>query len=329
MRIVVWVPVPMYKKAILDRIGGASGVELIVIDDPKELGPVLDGAEGMISGGASKYTAEVAATIQERGTSLRWFQTVAAGNDGLATHGIRAGVTVTGSGGHNAPVVAEHAVALLLSIAHAVPDFVAYKGRHTWGGDFRQRYKSLYGQTATVLGFGHIGVEIAKRLKGFQIRVLSVTRSGSSHELADESFSTKELHAALAKSDAVMLALPLTDESRHIVNESALAAMRRSAYLVNVGRGGLIDQRALAASLSSGGIAGAAVDVTDPEPLPADDPLWDAPNLIISPHCGGGGSTLSPQRLADTVERNLQRFVAGKALENVLTFPTSPGASRE
>lgn len=327
MRIVVWVPVPFYKKAILERIGGTAGVELLVIDDPKDLGPVLDGAAGMISGGASKYTAEVAATIQERGTSLRWFQTVAAGNDGLMKYGIRSGVTVTGSGGHNAPVVAEHAVALLLSIAHAVPDFVAYKGRHTWGGDFRQRYKSLYGQTVTVLGFGHIGVEIAKRLKGFQIRVLSVTRSGSPHELADESFSTKNFHAALAKSDALILALPLTEESRHIVNASALAAMRRSAYVVNVGRGGLIDQKALAASLSSGGIAGAAVDVTDPEPLPADDPFWDAPNLIISPHCGGGGSTLSPQRLAETVQRNLERFVTGLPLENILSFPTSAGGA--
>lgn len=318
MRIVVWVPVAIYRNAILPALSDTPGADLVVVDDPRELPAALAGATGMISAGASKYTAEVAEIIRTQGSSLRWFQTVAAGNDGLAKHGIRDGITVTGSGGHSAPVVAEHAVALLLAIAHAVPDFVSNKSSHLWGGDFRRRFRSLYGQTATVLGFGHIGKEIARRLKAFDIRVLSVTRSGVPHELADEAFSTRNLGTALARSDAVLLSLPLTRETRHIMGTAELAMLRSSAYLVNVGRGGLVDQSALASALRDGRLAGAALDVTEPEPLPPGDPLWDTPNLIISPHCGGAGSPESPRRLAATVRRNLESFIAGRALAHVL-----------
>jgi phosphoglycerate dehydrogenase-like enzyme len=325
MRIVVWIPIPAYKNAILGKIADVAGAELVVVDDPANLGAALDGAEGIISAGASKYTAAVAETIRSHGTSLRWFQSTAAGNDGFMKYGVPAGITVTGSGGHNAPVVAEHAVTLLLAIAHTMPDLVANKSRHLWGGDFRQRYRSLYGRTATLLGFGHIGVEIARRLRAFQIRIQSVTRSGAAHELADQAFSVSELKTALAQSDALLVAVPLNADTRHIVGAAELAAMRSSAYVVNVGRGGLIDQPALAAALREGRIAGAALDVTDPEPLPADDPFWDVPNLIISPHVGGAGSALSPQRLADTVRRNLESFIAGQPLQNVLTFPAPRG----
>jgi phosphoglycerate dehydrogenase-like enzyme len=321
MRIVVWIPILAYKNAILGKIRDVAGAELVVVDDPADLAAALAGAEGIISAGASKYTATVAETIRSHGTSLRWFQSTAAGNDGFMKYGVPAGITVTGSGGHSAPIVAEHAVTLLLAIAHTVPDLIANQARHVWGGDFRQRYRSLYGQTATLLGFGHIGAEIARRLRAFQIRVQSVTRSGSPHELADQSFEVSELETALAQSDALLLALPLTEQTRHIVGAAQLAALRPSAYVVNVGRGGLIDQRALAAALRDGRIAGAALDVTDPEPLPAEDPFWDVPNLIISPHVGGAGSALSAQRLAATVRRNLESFIAGKPLENVLTFP--------
>src|SRR3954462_12487869 len=115
MRIVVWIPVEAYKRAVLEQVSSTPGAELVVIDGPAQLATALEGAQGMISGGASKYTAEVADIIRAKGTSLRWFQTVAAGNDGLAQHGIRAGITVTGTAGHSAPVVAEHAMALLLA----------------------------------------------------------------------------------------------------------------------------------------------------------------------------------------------------------------------
>jgi phosphoglycerate dehydrogenase-like enzyme len=318
MRIVVWIPVPIYKSAILAEITRVDGAELIVIDDPQELPAALAGAQGMISAGASKYTADVAATIRNHGTSLRWFQTVAAGNDGLAQHGIPAGVTVTGSGGHSAPVVAEHALALLLSIAHCAHDFVAYKNAHTWGGDFRQRYRSLYRKTVAVLGFGNIGVEIARRLMAFDIRVLSVTRAGLPHEAAAEAHKIGALHAVIAQSDALILSLPLTAATRHIIGAAQFSAFRPGAYLVNVGRGGLVDQSALGAALREGRLAGAAIDVTDPEPLPADNPLWDAPNLIISPHCGGAGSSESPKRLATVVRGNLENFLAGRSLNHIL-----------
>lgn len=327
MRIVVWIPVELYRKAVLERICATPGAELVVIDHPGQLPEALQGAEGMISAGASKYTAEVAELIRAHGTSLRWFQSVAAGNDGLIQHGIRAGVTVTGTGGHSAPAVAEHALALLLAIAHAVPDFVSNKAKHLWGGAFRQRYRSLYGKTAVVLGMGNIGAEIARRLHAFGIRVLGVTRTGDPHPAADRTFASRELVRVIPEADAVILAVPLTRETRGIIGAAALAAFRPSAYLVNVSRGALVDQTALAAALREGRIGGAAIDVTDPEPLPADDPLWDAPNLIISPHCGGAGSSESLERLAEAVDANLQSFIAGRELRNVLDISArrSPG----
>jgi phosphoglycerate dehydrogenase-like enzyme len=326
MRTVIWIPIEMYRKAILEQITGLPGAELFVVEDLKDLPAALAGAEVMISTGASKYTAAVAEVIRTQGTSLRWFQSVAAGNDGLMQHGMRRGVVVTGSGGHSAPVVAEHALTLLLSIAHAMPDLVVNKSRHVWGGEFKPRFKSLYGKTAVVIGLGNIGVEISRRLRAFGIGVIGVTRSGAPHEAADEVFATKDLRAALAKADAVLLSVPLTPETQHIIGAGELAALRPSSYVVNVSRGGLIDQAALLAALREGRIAGAAVDVTDPEPLPAGDPLWEAPNLIISPHCGGAGSTESPKRLAATVRRNLESFIAGGPLAHILTLETRAAA---
>lgn len=320
VRVVVYIHVPMYREAILARIGGTPGIELTVVDNLDDLEAALPGAEAIISAGASIYTARMAEIVRRCGTSLRWFQTVAAGNDGMTDHGVPGHITVTGSGGHNAPIVAEAALALLLSIAHIMPDFVAAKAEHRWGRKPDHRYTSLYGKTACVVGFGNIGQEIARRLKAFDLKVLSVTRSGAAHGLADQAYPVTDLKTAISLADAVILSVPLSPQTHHLIGAAELAAFKPSAYLVNIARGGLVDQAALIAALRENRIAGAALDVADPEPLPADHPLWDAPHLIISPHCGGAGSTESPKRLAATVQENLESFLAGRPLKNVLDF---------
>jgi phosphoglycerate dehydrogenase-like enzyme len=310
MKIVVWVHVPAYREAVLKRIGGVPGVQLLVVEKAEEVHSALEGAEGFISNGASTYTPELERSIREN-TTLRWFQSVSAGNDNLEKLGIRDGVVVTGSGGHSGPIVAEHAVALLLSIAHAIPDWERGRFAKVWKLPRTGSYRSLYRGTAVVVGLGHIGSEIARRVKAFEMTVLGVSRSGGGGPDVDEAYSISDLDKALARADAVLIAAPLTADTKGLFNRDRLEACKRGAFLVNVARGGLIDQPALIEALESGHLGGAAIDVTDPEPLPAGDPLWEAPNLIITPHVAGSGSKESLRRLGDTVAANLNAFMNG------------------
>jgi len=319
MRIVVWIPVEPYRDAVVPALADVEGVDLVVIDDPARLPEVLPGAAAMISSGASKYSAETARLLSET-PSLRWFQTVAAGNEGFESHGVPAHVTVTSSGGHSAPVVAEHAMALLLAISHCMPDFIAARSTHDWSRAFAPRFRSMFGKTAVVVGLGRIGQEIARRARAFDMKVIGVTRSGNPHAAVDACYPASRIAEALARADAILLAAPLTAETEKLIGRAEFAAMKPDAYLVNIARGKLIDQDALRDALSGRTIAGAAIDVTYPEPLPADDPLWTAPNLILSPHTAGGGSAESPRRLAAAVRENLERFRAGKPLLHILNY---------
>lgn len=319
MKIVLWIHVPSYRAGILERIADTPGIDLVVANSDAEARAALDGADGFISAGASLYTPEMERTIREN-KSLRWFQSVSAGNDNMEALGIRDGIAVTGSEGHSGPVVAEHAVALLLSIAHAIPDWERARTAKVWKMPRTGTYKSLYGGTAVLVGLGNIGGEIARRLKGLGMTVIGVTRSGSGGPDIDEAVKTGDLHGALARADAVVVAAPLTAETRGLLDAGAFAACKPGAYVVNIARGGLIDQPALIDALQSGHLGGAAIDVTTPEPLPPEDPLWDAPNLILVPHVGGSGSTESPRRLGATVKRNLDAFIAGEPFAKLLPY---------
>jgi len=320
MRVVVWIPLEPYKNAVVPVVEQVPGAEIVVIDDPARLPEVLPGAAGLITSGASRYTADVAAAIRDHGTNLRWIQTVAAGNEGFVANGVPSSITVTSSGGHSAPVVAEHAMALLLALTHCVPDFVRNTAAGSWNREFAPRFRSMFRKTAVVLGLGNVGIQIANRARAFDMRVLGVTRSGAPHEAVDEIFPVTALGEALSQADAILIALPMKPDTRHVLDADAFKRMKAGTYIVNVARGGIIDQVALRSALESGQVAGAALDVTDPEPLPTGDPLWNAPNLIISPHTAGGGSSESPARLASAVRENLRRLIAGEQLLNILPF---------
>lgn len=320
MRVVVWIPVDIYKNAVLPAVQDVEGVEIAVVDDASQLSAALDGASGIISAGASKYTADVARIVAGRGQGLRWFQTVAAGNDGFVSHGVPGHVQVTGTGGHSAPVVAEHAMALLLALSHCVPEQLSNMAERKWDKSFRPRYRSMFGRTAVVVGMGNIGREIADRAKAFGMTVIGANRDGRDHSSCDRCVKITDIAQVVGEADAVLVALALNPDTRHVIDDEVLGAMKPSAFLVNIARGGLVDQDALAAALSNGTIAGAGLDVTDPEPFPDGHPFWSTPNLIISPHMGGGGSEESPRRLAAAVRANLERFRDGRPLENLLPF---------
>jgi len=180
--------------------------------------------------------------------------------------------------------------------------------------------RTFAGSTVGIVGLGSIGVAVAKLLRPFRVRVLGMKRSarpGDTHEHADQLFGTGALHEMLAQCDAVVVAAPATDETRHLIDAAALAALPEHAFLVNVARGSLVDEAALADALESGRLAGAALDVFDHEPLPPESPVWDLPNVYVSAH-----SSVSVDRYMDDVfdrfEANLARYLAGEPLEAVV-----------
>jgi phosphoglycerate dehydrogenase-like enzyme len=252
------------------------------------------------------------------GSPLRWMHFVSAGREGFEAAGLPAGVTITYAAGAVAPTVAEHAMALLLALARRVPEMVMQGAAQRWDRGLAMRAVSLEGGTLAVIGTGHIGVGIARRARGFGMHTVGLSRRGLPAEAFDESLPLSALHAVLARADAVAVAIALAPETRRLLGPAEFAACKRGALLVNVARGGVIDQPALVEALRSGQLGGAGLDVTDPEPLPASDPLWTASNVLIAPHFGGSGSAASIARLADGVVSNLRRLMSGQPLADVV-----------
>jgi phosphoglycerate dehydrogenase-like enzyme len=237
---------------------------------------------------------------------VRWFQFLSAGREQLTGAGLPARIEVFGPGSALAPAVAEHAFALALACYRGIPHAARH---HGWDFDLRPRLRAMEGDTALIVGLGAIGRDIARRAKAFGMRVEAVTRTPSPSEDCDRVERLDALNDLLPEAGIVFLTLALAPETRQIFGPSQFAAMRQDAFLVNVARGGLVDQSALAAALESGHLAVAGLDVTDPEPLPDDHPLWRAPNLIVTPHIAAIASWRSEERLAETVSRNISAIV--------------------
>ena len=268
------------------------------------------------------YDAELVALLERHAPRLRWVQLPTMGYDPVELHGVPPGVVVTSAGDAYAPTVSEHAVAMLLALVRRIPEAVRNAATGTWDQTNAIRIGTLNGATVAVIGFGNIGRAVAERLRGFGARVVAVTRSGRPDPLADEAAGSEQMHEVLARSDAVVLAVPLNAQTRHLIDARALAAMPPHALVINVARGGVIDHDALREALSAGRIGGAGLDVTDPEPLPPDDALWTMPNVLITPHVAGYGGDVAPRRILALVARNLQHFLAGEPLESIV--PVEP-----
>jgi phosphoglycerate dehydrogenase-like enzyme len=240
--------------------------------------------------------------------SLEVVQTLTAGVDNIAAR-IPDGVTLcSGRGIHDAST-AELAVALTLASLRGIPEFVRAQERQEWTFQWRP---ALADKQVLVVGHGAIGAAIEARLAPFEVEIVRVARSAR-----DGVHAIGELPSLLPGADVVILCLPLTDASRGLVDAAFLARMRRGALLVNVARGAIVVTEDLVAALHAGQVH-AAIDVTDPEPLPADSPLWSAPGLLISPHVGGASSAMWP-RAHRLVREQLHRYAAGEPLLNVVS----------
>jgi phosphoglycerate dehydrogenase-like enzyme len=239
---------------------------------------------------------------------LKVVQTVTAGVDHVRPH-VPSGVQLCNGRGIHDASTAELAVGLALASLRGIPGFVRAQDRGVWRPVLA---RSLADRTVLILGYGAIGAAIEARLDGFEAEVLRVARRAREgvHGLAD-------LGRLLPLADVVIVIVPMTEETRGMVDRQFLAQMRDDALLVNVARGPVVDTDALVEALHSGRIR-AALDVTDPEPLPDGHPLWSAPNLLVSPHVGGASSAMWP-RAHRLVRAQLERFAAGEPLANVMT----------
>jgi phosphoglycerate dehydrogenase-like enzyme len=265
------------------------------------------------------YTEKVAATVRNASPNLRWIQLLTAGYDHAKRLGVPKHVTLCNAGHAFAPAVAMHAVALLLAVQRRIPIVLANQQRHAWDRAFTSQLTTPASSTVAVIGFGPIGREIGRLLRALGARVIAVTRRGLPDQDAEEVVAVANLHSVLARADAMVIAAPYDESTRHLFDDRAFAACKKNAILVNIARGGIVDSRALEAALRNATISGAGIDVTDPEPLPSDDPLWEAPNLIITPHCAGACGPIAGERLADLASDNLQRFMDGRPLLHVVT----------
>lgn len=205
---------------------------------------------------------------------------------------------------------------LLLALVRRLPCYGEGRARRTWERDIPLPLTTLEDSHVVILGYGGIGREIARRLKAFGSRVTVVARSERHDDVADRIVASARFHDALGEADALIIAAALTAETKGMVDARALASLRRGSLLVNIARGGVVDSMALVDALSSGHLYGAGLDVTDPEPLPSDHPLWNCPNFIVTPHVAAFGSAAVRRRFSELLKDNVMRFQQGKRLQH-------------
>lgn len=245
-------------------------------------------------------------------TNTQWFHSMSAGVDSpVFSTFLDRGARLTTSSGASAPAIAGTVMLYLLALSRNLPDWVRAQAAHEWSP---RPFRDLDGQRLVVVGYGPIGQEVVRLATAFGM-VPTILRRAARGDEPCPVRPLEELADTARDADAVVVALPLAATTRGIVSADVIAAMPPSAVFVNVGRGELVDQHALTAALASGALAGAGLDVFDPEPLPPDDPLWDLPNVIISPHTSGA-SDGTTARVAEIFLDNLDRFVRGAPLRN-------------
>jgi phosphoglycerate dehydrogenase-like enzyme len=248
-----------------------------------------------------------------RARRLRFIQISGAGVDAvLPAPDLPAAVRIANARGIHEPEMSEFTLALILALAKRIPQALERQRSRTW-----EMYgpRPLAERTVGILGLGAIGLAVARRCKALGMRVIGTRRSAQPLPDVDAVFGAQDTHRVLSESDVVVVVLPLTPETRGLLDAEALAKVKPRALLVNVARGGIVDEVALAKALEEGRLAGAALDVFKTEPLPTSSPLWSVPNLIVTPHLAGLSKDYM-LRLAAIFLENIQRLERGEPLLN-------------
>ena len=248
---------------------------------------------------------------------LEWMHVFNAGMDHpIFARLLERGIRLTNSPGAGAEPIAQSVIAALLVFARGVLGWIDAQRRHAWEPRHRDAPPDLRGQTLLVIGLGAIGSEVARLARALGLRTIGVRRSPArAGDPVDELHPPSRLADLLPRADWVVLACPLTEETRRIIGKGELELLRPGAHLLNVGRGELVDETALVEALRSGRLGGAYLDVFEEEPLPPGSPLWDLPNLLLSPHDAAAAQG-NRRRQAEAFLRNLVHFGRGEPLEN-------------
>ncbi len=267
---------------------------------------------------------------------LRWVQVDSAGVNTLYNTPLwKSDIPITSANGVHAVQIAEYVLTMLLAHAHHLPLASRLQQRAEWAsGKPLEAFVSpeIRGKTLGVVGYGAIGRQVARLAVACGMHVLATKRRGypatfdgwspvgtgdPDGRIPERFYDLDELHLLLPECDAIVLALPLSKQTQFLIGQAELSAMRPHAFLINIGRGALIDQNALIAALQAQRLGGVALDVTDPEPLPADSPLWTMENVIITPHIAGLSAHYN-DRMVDLFSENVRRYLSGEPLLNLV-----------
>ncbi len=266
------------------------------------------------------YFGGIPEKLAARSPDLKWAQYVGTGVEGLFKAGlVDAHFAVTNASGTNAQPIAEHCFMFMMMFMKQMPQWAEEKANHAYRRGL-SRSDFIEGKTVGILGLGGIGLEVARLGQAFRMRVLAVRRGGARQSGVgdvDEMYPPSGLQDMLRESDFVVVALPLTAETERIIGEAELRAMKPTAYIINIGRGKLIDEAAMVRALKDNVIAGAGLDVFEVEPLPKESGLWDMPNVLMTPHVSGGVVNYR-ERTTKLFCENLRHYLAGEPLENLL-----------
>lgn len=252
--------------------------------------------------------------------NLRWLQLVSAGADKYIDKNLYANrdIILTNSSGVYGIPIAEHVFAMILAFNRNLQEYTLLKQEKRW--HVINEVREFYGSTVGVIGLGDIGREVAKRAKALGAKVIALKKNPSGKpDYVDQLYLTEEIDEVLKQSDYVILTLPATNKTRGIISEERLRIMKPNAFLVNIGRGELICQEALVKALKNNWIAGAGLDVTTPEPLPEDNPLWELSNVMITQHSSGISKENDARRLNIFLD-NLKRYLNNEKLKNEVDF---------
>lgn len=251
---------------------------------------------------AQDVSAELVAAMPKLG----WIQALTTGIDPLLALNLPSSVVVTSARGIHGPQMAELALLLMMALSRDIPRMLANQREARWE---RWSQRLLAGKTVAIVGVGAISEALAARCRPFGLKVVGITSRGAVDHF-DELYPRQCLHVVLGSADFVVVLVPYSPETHHLIDASALAAMKRCAYLINIARGNVIDEAALIEALKMGRIAGAGLDVFAKEPLPPQSPLWTLANVIVTPHIGGM-SDLYAEQILPLLVHNLRAYMAG------------------
>ena len=313
MKVLVTIPVnETHKKELASKAGEAKLV--YTLSDKVTAKDVAD---------AEVIIGNVPAALLTEAKELRWLQLNSAGADAYIKPGVMPeGAALTNATGAYGLALSEHMLAQLLAMMKKLYPYYDNQKEGLWKDE--GCVHSIYGATVLVVGLGDIGGSFARRMKALGAYVIGMRRrSNVIPDYADEMASLDELDEVLGRADIVASSLPGTEATKHLFDKKRFAAMKKGAYFLNIGRGTAVVSADLCAAVKNGQLAGAAVDVTDPEPLPADDPMWKVPGLYITPHISGQyhlAATLD--NIVHIAAQNLAAFLKNQPLRNEVDFTT-------